>query len=474
MNARSFAFLIACAVLTAVSMTYAADPGAISPEMLKNYEKRIIQNTDLAARINAVTNNDIKQLSLNREVIVNRDDLFNVTVKGTGIIDQHSTGRCWMFAGANVLTPKVMTALKMSDFKLSEAYLGFYDKIEKANRFLETMIRLRDKPIDDRSLQMYLQDPLGDGGWWHYFTGLVEKYGIVPASVMPETQQSSKTGMINKLATTLLRKNAAELRRLAADGGTVKQLRERKEAMLGEIYDLLVFAYGRPPQEFTYRYEEGEDSTKTIVERTFTPKSFFSEFFGESMPEYVAIANNPAEKMGQLFELEESRNIEEVPDMRALNLPVERLKHYALKSLLDSQLVWFACDVGKDNYNDSGLFAIDVYDYATTFGMDFDIDKADRIRYMDMSPNHAMVLTACDTSDSGEPRKWRVENSWGDDKGEKGYWTMQDGWFDEWVLLVMIDKRLLEPDDLAKLDQEPVKIKDWQPFFLALRNLESR
>lgn len=472
MITRCVIVLSLAVMLSALPCTSAAQPGAVSPELLERYEAQAAQDKDLRNRINAVTNNDIKNLALNRGLLANNDGLFNVQVKGTGIIDQHSTGRCWMFAGANVVTPKVMTALKMSDFQLSQAYLAFYDKLEKANCFLESMIAMRKQPLDDRSLQMYLQEPLGDGGWWHYFTGLVQKYGIVPASVMPETKQSSSTGMINRLATTLLRKGAAEIRRMSADGQSEAQIRQRKEAMLADVYDLLVYGYGQPPNEFTFRWEEGEDSAKVIMERTFTPQTFLKAFFGDSIPEYVAIANNPAEKMNQLYELEGSRNIQEAKDMRALNLPIERLKHYAIKSLLDSQLVWFACDVGQDNYNDSGIFAIDIYDFNTALGKDFDITKADRIRYMDMSPNHAMVLTAVDTSAGGVPRKWRVENSWGSDRGAKGYWTMYDGWFDEWVLLVVIDKRLLEPEDLALLEQTPVRIKDWQPFFLALRNLQ--
>ena len=35
-------------------------------------------------------------------------------------------------------------------------------------------------------------------------------------------------------------------------------------------------------------------------------------------------------------------------DFTLLNVPAEKLKYYAKKSLLDSQLVWFACDIGKE------------------------------------------------------------------------------------------------------------------------------
>lgn len=104
--------------------------------------------------------------------------------------------------------------------------------------------------------------------------------------------------------------------------------------------------------------------------------------------------------------------------------------------------------------------------------MNFDIPKADRIRYKAMSPNHAMVLTGVDTTDAGVPRKWLVENSWGEKRGDKGTWTMLDNWFDENVLLVIVDKRLLSAEDQKAWNQKPIMIADWEPFFLALQRLE--
>jgi bleomycin hydrolase len=461
--------LLAYSLLTLVAV---AQPGAIDDRLLARFEQQVAQRGDAARTINAATNNTIKDLSLNRSIITNVDKQFNVKVKTTGIINQRSSGRCWMFAGANAVTPKVMTKLKLSDFDLSQSYLALYDKLEKSNMFLEEMIRLADQPLSDRSLQMYLDDPIGDGGWWHYFADLIAKYGIVPASVMPESKQSASTGQINGLINTKLRQSAARLRTMNSAGKKVEDLRLAKEAMLADIYRLLVYTYGVPPKEFTFRYEEGEDSAKVLVEKTYTPHSFYDEFFGSEMPEYIAISNNPAQEYGKVYEMIEGRNVMERPDMRVLNAEIGALKRYALEAILDSQIVWFACDVGRDNFNDSGLFAVNVYDYNTTFDMSFDIPKADRIRYKAMSPNHAMVLTGVDTTDAGVPRKWLVENSWGDKRGDKGTWTMLDNWFDENVLLVIVDKKLLSAEDQKAWEQKPVMVADWEPFFMALQRLE--
>ena len=466
-----FAVILSIALLAVT--TEAADPGAeITPSMIENFQKATSEATGIDRVINAATNNSLKQLSLNRSIITHYDPLFNFKLKGSKIIDQKNSGRCWMFAGVNTVTPHILTKLKLSDLKLSEAYLAFWDKLEKCNSFLETMIDLRDKDRKDRSLQMYLEEPIGDGGWWHYFSDLIDKYGLVPSTAMPETQQSSSTTALNNLLNTILRKATAEIRTRAADGQSVKKLREYKKEVLGDVYKVLVCAYGRPPKEFTFRWETGEDSAKVINEKEFTPMSFYHEFYGESMPEYVAICNNPTLAYDTPYKLEGGRNITETADLLVLNLPIEKLKAYAYKALLDSEVVWFACDVGKDNFNDSGIFAVDVYDYNATLGIDANMSKADRIAYHDISPNHAMALIGVDTTADGVPRKWKVENSWGTKHGKEGYWTMYDSWFDQYVLMVVVEKSKLGPGDLASYQKKPVVVADWEPFFVALRNLQ--
>jgi len=258
------------------------------------------------------------------------------------------------------------------------------------------------------------------------------------------------------------------------NGKSVEELRVRKEEMLGDIYKLLIFNYGKPPKEFIFQYEiknKDKSDIKELVEKKYTPKSFFSEYFGDYLPEYVALTNITTRDFDTPFLLEASRNISEDKDFLVLNLSIDKVKEYSKKSLLNDHPVWFACDVGQQNYRDSGIYRDGIYDYETTLGLDFSISKADRIDYGDISPNHAMVITAVDTSSTGSTIKWQVENSWGTKTGDKGMWTMYDNWFDEYVLLVIVDKSLLSDEDKQILDKKPVIIPDWEPFFMALRNI---
>ncbi len=463
-----FGFALLVAVIS--SGVLAADPGQLSPVLLEKLEADFNANRQSTAIYNAVTNNDLNDLTLNRRIITEHDKLFNVELKGAGITNQAGSGRCWLFAELNVFNPKVMNKLQLGNFELSQPYLTFWDKMEKANNFLEEIIRLRERPLYDRELSLVLDGPFGDGGWWTYATGLIDKYGVVPIEAMPETKQSISTGDINKLCSRKLRVFASELRALHAAGTDSDQLRTRKEEMLGDIYALLAYAYGQPPREFTFRYESKKDSS-IVGPLPYTPMSFYDEYLGGKMPEFVGLMDNPAKDYDILYEIESSRNMADADDLKLLNVPVDVLKKYCLASLRDSTAIWFACDVGKEHYRDSGILAVDIYDYQSILGMSFDISKADRITLRDSYPNHAMAIVGVDTTDSGEPSKWLVENSWGEKRGAKGYLHMYDDWFDEYVYLVVVEKRLLEPDDKAKFDQDPVVLPTWDPFYQALKKL---
>lgn len=453
-----------------------AESGALDDNLIKKFEDKFNQNPDNKLKSNAISNNTIKNLSLDQTKLTGHDPYYSLNLKSTGIVNQKSSGRCWIFAGVNTMSPNVRNKLDLSDFEISEPFLTFYDKLEKANFFLERVIELRDKPLDDRSLSLEKEYMFGDGGWWQYFVNLMQKYGVVPIQAMPETKQTVKSGAYNNLGKTLLRADMMELRKMNEEGKSVKELRARKEEMMADIYQLLVYTVGKPPTEFTWRYEykDKEDTTKKekeIVEVTYTPKEFYNEFFGDGLSNFVAISNVPSKDYNKLYQLENSRNIYEAPDIQLLNLPIEKLKKYTKQTLLDSQMVWFACDVGKDNFNDSGIFKAGIYDYNTTFGIDFNMSKKEKLLSGDISPNHAMTITGVDTTKDGQPLKWKIENSWGK-RGDDGFWHMYDDWYDEYLLLVIIDKKYLDMEDLRLFESKPTLIKDWEPFFSEFKHLK--
>ena len=75
----------------------------------------------------------------------------------------------------------------LKEFELSQAYLFFWDKLEKANFFLEQVLDTAEEDLDGRLLQALLSAPVGDGGQWDMVANLVEKYGLVclPLTLLP-------------------------------------------------------------------------------------------------------------------------------------------------------------------------------------------------------------------------------------------------------------------------------------------------
>ena len=67
----------------------------------------------------------------------------------------------------------------LKEFELSQAYLFYWDKLEKANYFFDQILETASEQLDGRLVQSLLSGPVGDGGQWDMAANLVEKYGLV-------------------------------------------------------------------------------------------------------------------------------------------------------------------------------------------------------------------------------------------------------------------------------------------------------
>lgn len=106
---------------------------------------------------------------------------FNIKIplEGSPVTNQRASGRCWLFASTNVFRVAIMKKHNLKEFELSQAYLFFWDKLEKANWFLEQIIDTAQEDLDTRLVQELLAAPVNDGGQWDMVVNLVAKYGLV-------------------------------------------------------------------------------------------------------------------------------------------------------------------------------------------------------------------------------------------------------------------------------------------------------
>jgi bleomycin hydrolase len=326
--------------------------------------------------------------------------------------------------------------------------------------FLEAVIETADRDIDDRELQALLSNPVPDGGWWNYVVALIEKYGAVPKSVSTETKHSSATRRLNGILNGMARHDAAKLRSMAAEGSSVEDLRAAKKGMLADYYRILALHFGVPPEEFVWRVKNKDDE---IIEKKFTPESFYKDAVGVDLRDYVTIMDHPAYAYGKYYRINYCRNFFDEEDMGLLNLGVDEMKKLAERAVLENEPVWFAADIGKENNGDEGILKVGIYDYDALFGLDRELTKKQMVTLRHSTPNHAMVFVGIDRKDD-RPVKWLVENSWGTKNGDKGYWAMYDDWFDAYVYTVIVHRRHVPKNTLKLLDTEPERIPAWDPM----------
>ena len=414
--------------------------------------------------LNAVTVGDLPKVALDRDAVLRADHTFSHLIKTGAATDQKHSGRCWLFAGLNLFREEAMRRLGLEELELSQNHLLFWDKLEKSNYFLETMIETADEPADGRLVWFLLQDPISDGGQWDMFANLVRKYGVVPRSVMPETASSGNTGVMNAVVAALLREWAAELRRRHAAGEPAAALRARKDEMLEAMYRVLAIHLGRPPHDFLWQWRDKED----VFHRdgVVTPQDFFARYVGFDLDSVVSLINCPTQDkpFGRLYTVQYLGNVRGGDIVRYLNVPMEAFRRAAVEMILAGRPVWFGCDVGKMRDTKQGILDARLYDLEADYGVPPVADKAERVAYGHSAMTHAMVLTGADLDEAGRPRKWRVENSWGKKFGRKGYFVMSGDWFEEYMFEVVVDKAFVPADVLALLEAEPVVLPPWDPM----------
>ena len=389
---------------------------------------------------------------------------FSVDLKQGKITDQKSSGRCWIFSALNTFRFEIIRKYNLETFELSQNYLFFYDKLEKANYFLESVLKTADEPVDGRLYSFINADPLCDGGQWDMIANLVTKYGVVSKEAYPDTAGAKNSRWFDQYLTTRLREDAMTLREAARAGEKAAGLQKRKNAMIAEFYRMLAIALGEPPKKIDVTLRDKED--KVYQDFDITPVEFFRKYVGLRLEDYVSIIHAPTEDKPykKMYTVKFLGNVAEGKPVSYLNLPMEDIKKAVIKQLKDGHPVWFGSDCTKFSIRGDGVFDRDSVAMEQLFGITYRFDKAQAITYGDSAMNHAMVILGVNLDAEGRPDRWRIENSWGKDSGHEGYYVASDSWFDDYVYQVVVNKKYLPAATKKLLTQPLIELEPWDPF----------
>lgn len=402
-------------------------------------------------------NHLLSEVSLSSDYHPDAQHVFSKRVSCLGAAtEQKSSGRCWLFAALNMLRSSgfIEKHKLPNSFEFSQSYLFFWDKFERVNYFLNTFRATSQEPLDGRLMQFLLKEPMGDGGQWQMFVNLVEKYGLVPKSVFPETKHSSFSTGLNLVLTKKVREYCRDIRM-----GNKKS----KTEMLAEVYDLLVRFLGKPPVSFTWEYYTKDK--KYERKTNMTPLSFYKEVVQAPLTEYVSLIHDPRNDYGKMYGVQHLQNVCEGLPVAHLNVPMSEISALVKASIDANEPVWFGCDVGQFLRSQSAIMDRRCFDMETVLGTQFTLNKRERLEYGESMMTHAMLITGYNEDEFGKINRWEIENSWGSKGPAKGYYLMTDAWMREYVYQITVRNTFLSPAQQTATAQPVTKeFAPWDPM----------
>ena len=434
----------------------------VTKAQIEEFRKSFDSDPSATVAQNAISNADLSTLALRRDLVQDMDFSFSTKLDDWNATNQRRSGRCWLFATLNLFRVGAMKKMNLKKFEFSQAHIHFWDKLERANHFLEAILETSDRPVDDRTIHFLLSDPIGDGGQWNMATNLIRKHGLVPMSAYPESHSSSNTRSMNTVLKDILRTSASEIRKILDDGGSNNEARRHKEGRMKEIWRVLCIHLGTPPEKFDWQWRDKDNEFHR--KGTMTPLEFVDEYVEVDWEEYICIVNDPRNEYYRTYTVDFLQNVAGGPPVVYLNVPSNEMKDITQRLLENGTPVWMGCDVGKNMARKRGLWDAELYDLKRLYGIQFGMEKADRLRFGQTMMTHAMLFTGVDVVD-GKPRRWRVENSWGsEDSGEKGFYTMNDNWYDEHMFEIAAPKDYLTDEMKSGLKGDPIVLPAWDPM----------
>ena len=464
MNKLTITFAFAACAVMAQAQTKG---GGISAQMLQEIQKEQKQCGKERVIANAIYGMNIDALAKNYKVAAQPlNTRFSIETRKQSITNQKSSGRCWMFSGLNVLRSNYMAHADSVSIEFSQAYLFFWDQLEKANLMLQGVIDTAKKPIDDQRVQFFFHAPISDGGTFCGVADLAPKYGLVPSEIMPETYTSENTSKARSLVSSKLREYGLQLRDMVAKKKSNADIQKAKTEMLTKIYGMLKLMLGAPVEKFTYAFHD-KNGRQLGEPKEYTPLSFYQEVVGGDLNgSFIMVMNDPRREYYKTYEVEYDRHTYDGSNWRYLNLPMEDIEQLAIASLKDGRKMYSSYDVAKFLDRKRGYASLDNFDYGSVLGTTSKMDKAQRISTFDSGSTHAMTLSAVDLDKQGKPIKWKVENSWGATSGQQGYLIMTAEWFREYMFRLVVNKKYVSDKLLKAYDTKPVMVMPEDPLFL--------
>ncbi|KAK4052990.1 bleomycin hydrolase [Microbotryomycetes sp. JL221] len=452
---------------------------SISIKDIKQFIYQLCKDKQFRLAESVLSKIDMQTALRSRQIDIDSNLIFNVCLSDEGepITDQKQSGRCWLFSITNVIRIFVARQYNLEQFQLSQSYLYFYDHLAKANWFLESMIDLANQPLDSRTVQYLLSGSAAqDGGAYDMAVALIQEYGLVPQSIYTESFNTSSSNHLDELLNSKLREYALELRTMInqqlGKNESMREVRQLKREQMKEVFRILATCCGMPPAPTDTFEWEFYDKNKRYQRIVTSPLNFVRSHTGSyDISSTIVLVNDPRHSFNQIYTVDKLGNVVgSQRQVKYLNVSIEQIKLFTKQTLQDKVPVWFGCDVEKASNMDKGVMDLHLCEItqedAFGTGASVNMTKKERLEMGDSSMTHAMMFTGVHVNhDTGRPKKWKVENSWGPKACNHGFFVMSDDWFSEYVYQVAILRSRLPVELLRIYDNSRVTVLPcWDPL----------
>lgn len=428
----------------------------IKLEDIKAFSKQY--NEDLNNKIieDAIVKNGVKKVCIKKNVIIKNQPVFNIELPESKRYNQKESAKCWIYAGINTIKYNMAKNLNIDlmKFELSSNYIAFFDKLEKANNTYGNIINLpNDTNIDFIIKEKILDFCVNEGGWWQTFVSIINKYGILPESYMPNPIEGENKVEIDKIYNEKVKKDVTYLLQAKKENKNIEYIKNMQKQFIQENYNMLSKILGEPPTEFLYEYRDKDD--KYINKGKISPLEFKEKYLTINLNDFISIGNVPMynKEYNKLY-LKKYVGTFNNSKISFLNLEINEIKDLVIKQLKDETPVWMACSIMKYRDVKSGVLDYDLYDYEKILGLK-KLTKEEALNFSDIECHHAMTFVGVNVNNN-KPERWKIEDSYGIEQKVNGCYIMNDNYFDEYIFNVIINKKYLSNEQLELLKQKPV------------------
>jgi bleomycin hydrolase len=423
------------------------------------------------------------------------------------VTNQLDSGRCWIFAGLNLVRRYMIAHYGYENFEFSQSYIAFYDKLERANYFAFWLKNTLEKsPNYDFSVynlkyQYWFNTLFDDGGQFAVFAHIVNKYGLMPKVEFEDTYYSSNTSDFIKML-----KDTSTIFLLECKDN-MKNYEKCREKYLTEIYRLLTQFYGSHYEKFLFKYPATQSNKKRITKKNkekndenkviarvhggkktnkktiknielikkynsvyVTPKEFYDKYVPINLDNFISIINDPRNKYNNMYEIDDLQTIVGGPKINHYNIEMRELNKITKHVIDRGNPIWFTCDVGNFIDFDKEIADLNLFDEEKDLGISSikNISKEDRLTYGISKLDHAMLLCGYQERPDSSIIRWKVENSWSAVGDGNGFLTISDGWFKEFLYQIVVNlddlPKQLKDDVIRKGKDKPNVLPNYDPF----------